>query len=444
MRGLVQRLRNADRQIESLALLDVYGRVARTLLDMAEDDKRRQDHPQQGLAPGHGQGGRRLARDGQPGHEGPGRARRHRDAGKRLGDHQGTAARTTEPRRRACAAAERAAPIGHNRGHDVSARFPARRRRRIGQHLRRKSAARPAPPRRCRDRRSARCATRPGCSSAPSPGCWLLLALATHDAARPGLLHLGRRRAAAQQGRHGRRLAVRPGACSCSATRSGGWCRWRLRAWLSAWRARCARRRRRRRRASCRALAVLARPGAAAGGQLRARVDAPVPVGAAAARPCRRRARLHARAAVDAAGSALPARACCGSPRWWPACRWRCGFSWLARGRAHRQRPRRPARARASSAASAPRTARLGEQALREREQVVEVERQEVRGPPAAGDRADAARGAQVRARRQGAAEAAVQRAGRHQAAAGRPARRARRRASGDGDARVAGDDQRG
>lgn len=37
MRGLVARLRAADRQIESLALLDVYGRVARTLLDMAED-----------------------------------------------------------------------------------------------------------------------------------------------------------------------------------------------------------------------------------------------------------------------------------------------------------------------------------------------------------------------------------------------------------------------
>jgi CRP/FNR family transcriptional regulator, cyclic AMP receptor protein len=36
MRGLVHRLRSADRQIESLALLDVYGRVARTLLDMAE------------------------------------------------------------------------------------------------------------------------------------------------------------------------------------------------------------------------------------------------------------------------------------------------------------------------------------------------------------------------------------------------------------------------
>jgi len=38
MRGLVTRLRSADRQIESLALLDVYGRVARTLLDMAETE----------------------------------------------------------------------------------------------------------------------------------------------------------------------------------------------------------------------------------------------------------------------------------------------------------------------------------------------------------------------------------------------------------------------
>jgi CRP/FNR family cyclic AMP-dependent transcriptional regulator len=36
MRGLVRRLREADRKIGSLALLDVYGRVARTLLDMSE------------------------------------------------------------------------------------------------------------------------------------------------------------------------------------------------------------------------------------------------------------------------------------------------------------------------------------------------------------------------------------------------------------------------
>ena len=39
---LVRRLREADRKIESLALLDVYGRVARLLLDMSEvvDGKR--------------------------------------------------------------------------------------------------------------------------------------------------------------------------------------------------------------------------------------------------------------------------------------------------------------------------------------------------------------------------------------------------------------------
>ncbi|MFM6986423.1 MAG: Crp/Fnr family transcriptional regulator [Hydrogenophaga sp.] len=38
MRGLVDRLRDADRKIESLALLDVYGRVVRALLDMARQD----------------------------------------------------------------------------------------------------------------------------------------------------------------------------------------------------------------------------------------------------------------------------------------------------------------------------------------------------------------------------------------------------------------------
>jgi CRP/FNR family transcriptional regulator, cyclic AMP receptor protein len=35
MKGLVQRLRQADRKIESLALMDVYGRVARVLLESA-------------------------------------------------------------------------------------------------------------------------------------------------------------------------------------------------------------------------------------------------------------------------------------------------------------------------------------------------------------------------------------------------------------------------
>ena len=38
MKGLVQRLRHADRKIESLALMDVYGRVARALLEFAIPD----------------------------------------------------------------------------------------------------------------------------------------------------------------------------------------------------------------------------------------------------------------------------------------------------------------------------------------------------------------------------------------------------------------------
>jgi CRP/FNR family cyclic AMP-dependent transcriptional regulator len=37
MRGLVRRLREADKKISSLALMDVYGRVARLLLEMSED-----------------------------------------------------------------------------------------------------------------------------------------------------------------------------------------------------------------------------------------------------------------------------------------------------------------------------------------------------------------------------------------------------------------------
>lgn len=38
MKGLVQRLRHADRKIESLALMNVYGRVARALLEFASTD----------------------------------------------------------------------------------------------------------------------------------------------------------------------------------------------------------------------------------------------------------------------------------------------------------------------------------------------------------------------------------------------------------------------
>ena len=39
LKGLVQRLRQADRKIESLALMDVYGRVARSLLESAVADR---------------------------------------------------------------------------------------------------------------------------------------------------------------------------------------------------------------------------------------------------------------------------------------------------------------------------------------------------------------------------------------------------------------------
>ena len=42
MRGLVKRLREADRKIGSLALMDVYGRVARLLLEMSERIEGRQ------------------------------------------------------------------------------------------------------------------------------------------------------------------------------------------------------------------------------------------------------------------------------------------------------------------------------------------------------------------------------------------------------------------
>lgn len=38
MRGLVQRLRDADRKISSLALLDVYGRIAQLLLELGQPE----------------------------------------------------------------------------------------------------------------------------------------------------------------------------------------------------------------------------------------------------------------------------------------------------------------------------------------------------------------------------------------------------------------------
>ena len=90
LRGLVSRLRAADRQIESLALLDVYGRVARTLLDMAEDvagvQLIRNKVSRQDMAKVVGASREMVsARD-----EGSRATRRDRDPGKRLRHHQAT------------------------------------------------------------------------------------------------------------------------------------------------------------------------------------------------------------------------------------------------------------------------------------------------------------------------------------------------------------------
>ena len=174
-------------------------------------------------------------------------------------------------------------------------------------------------------------------------------------------------------------------------------------------------------------LAVLDRPRAAARRELRARMDAPVPLGVHAARPCRRRARLHARAAQheaarlrrlgravdrDAAGGPLArvpllvAGACRGDRR-------APGRRARAARRAHRTRrgsaPRRGGAARA-------RAGRRGRDAVAGR---TSADRHRARG----------GRGAEVRTRREGAPEAALRRACRHQAAAGRPARRRARAA---------------
>ena len=80
MRGLVRRLREADRKIGSLALLDVYGRGGAPA-DRHVGKRRRADdrHPQDRQT-GHCQDDRRLARDGEPGDEGLAERRLHRNA----------------------------------------------------------------------------------------------------------------------------------------------------------------------------------------------------------------------------------------------------------------------------------------------------------------------------------------------------------------------------
>ena len=94
--------------------------------------------------------------------------------------------------------------------------------------------------------------------------------------------------------------------------------------------------------------------------------------------------------------SASPARACCGSPRWWPGCRWRSA----SRGCALAERDRRAGldslREQRVERIERAEDERLGEQALREREQVVEVEHQLHEEHVPIVDRAAGDRGAQV------------------------------------------------
>ena len=229
---------------------------------------------------------------------------------------------------------------------------------------------------------------------------------------------------------------------SCSASRRGGWHRWRCGPGCRRWRARCGRCQlpRRPRRRGCRAWRsgpawrCCWRPAPRSNGRActagkRCCPATPAVCWATRWGRCR------------CAGWASPARACCGSPRWWSAWpRWRCAFRGSRLADAHRRAHRRAARAprRDQGTRRRPPHRRTGAARARGRRR---GRAPGDRGPRAHRHRAAGAGGAEVRARGQGTPAAAVRRAGRHQAAAGRPARR-RARPPGDGDTRVAGDDQ--
>ncbi len=70
LRNVVKRLRDADRKIESLALIDVYGRVARLIIDMAERSRREMDRSACACQAGNCAHDRRFARNGEPGSQG--------------------------------------------------------------------------------------------------------------------------------------------------------------------------------------------------------------------------------------------------------------------------------------------------------------------------------------------------------------------------------------
>lgn len=84
MKSLVMRLREANHKIESLALMDVYGRVAKLLLDFREGGWQAGSQAADHQA-GYGQDGGGLRRDGQPGDARSRTARHHQQP---LGMHR--------------------------------------------------------------------------------------------------------------------------------------------------------------------------------------------------------------------------------------------------------------------------------------------------------------------------------------------------------------------
>ena len=293
--------------------------------------------------------------------------------------------------------------------HDLSARIAATRSR--GRRTRR-----------CRRRRLTARALAPA-GTARDRRCRLVAAGAGAGHPRPrrsGVLDFGRRCGAAQQGRAGSAPGSPTGATSCSAFRSGGWCRWR-----------CAR--------GCRA-------GCCARGEARR---------AAAARGCSGSGWLLLLAGSTAlewsrlyrfeahlpghAGGVLGYTLGPASMRWlgftgsgllWivallAGMSLALRFSWLHLAERIGGGHRTAGASSARSSASSRRTSASAQQARASATTSVQAQAHRDRGASAAGAIEPALlRGAEERARRQGTAEAAVRRTARQQAAAGRPARR--------------------
>ena len=292
----------------------------------------------------------------------------------------------------------------HNSRDDFSPRFAAWRRRRIGAA----SAPSHAAPRRL---------ARAGCCSSPAPSSGCSRCSRWRRTAPP--IRASRPRAAAAPIAEPRRRRSAPGSPTSAFFLVGYSVWWAVlvgaRAWLGALgsgaaQPRCGRRRRRRRQAagvadagsawrSCSPPAPRSNGPASTSGK--AQVAGGNAGGVLGARPRQARARRC---------SASPARACSGSPCSSPARRWRCASPGCASPTRSARRSSRCATRRVERIERAE-DARLGADAMRERDEVRRGRARAAGAAPADRDRADAGRRAEEHARRQGATEAALQRA---------------------------------